>query len=138
MSGGWTDVFGWGDFEGVFFCWSTDPLAMDQEESLVDEEKLNFINSAGQEYATVDCGSKAGQDRERCFLVRSTLRGFALGMQDIRSRLSKCTEMIEEGPYTSGGTSGYVSCMNSIEAQLKGLVEEHFEKLSGLGFSHSS
>lgn len=111
---------------------------MEGEDNLLDEEKLKLINEAGSEYATVDCHSKEGEEGEKCFQIRSSLRDFSLGMRDIRGRLQKCEGIREEGPYTSTGREGFMTCMKDVESLVKALVNEHYEKLNGLGFSPSS
>lgn len=111
---------------------------MEDKDNLVDEEKLNLINQAGSEYATVDCYSKEGEEGEKCFQIRSSLRDFALGMRDIRGRLQKCEGLKEEGPYTSHGSGSFMTCMKDVESLVKTLINEHYEKLNGVGFSPSS
>lgn len=111
---------------------------MEGEESLVDEEKLTFINQAGQDYATVNCSTKDGEEREKCVEVRGSLQGFAMSMLDVRGRLKKCEEMAGEGLYTSPGNAGFTSCLSEVEILVKSLIDEHYEKLSGLGYSPSS
>ena len=111
---------------------------MEGEESFLDEEKLKFINEAGQEYAAVNCNARDGEEREKCFQVRGSLRDFAMHMVDLRKQLQKCQDLSSEGPYTSPGTVGLVSCMSELENTVKGLVEEHYEKLNGLGYTPSS
>ena len=129
-SEGWKGEDGWANFQAAFFCWSTDPLAMDGEENWVDDEKLTYLGDATREYATENCASKGDEEREKCFLIRSTLRGFTLGIKHAREELLKCT-------YTSAGPQD-TSCQNDMEKFVKGLVEEHYEKLNGLGYSPSS
>lgn len=102
-----------------------------------DEDKLEYLTAASRQYAHMDCASKGDEEREKCFLIRSTLRGFTLGVQNAKERLSKCgsLSMIER---TGKNSLEYVNCVTEAEQFLEGHVEEHFEKLGGLGFSPSS
>ena len=111
---------------------------MEGEDNLVDEEKLKLINQAGSEFATVDCYSKEGEEGEKCFQIRSSLRDFSLGMRGIRTHLQKCEGIKEEGPYTSTGSGNFMTCMKDVESLVKALVNEHYEKLNAIGFSPSS
>ncbi len=103
-----------------------------------DEERLNLINQAGSEYATVDCYLKEGEEGEKCLQIKSSLREFALGMRDIRGHLHKCEGLREEGPYTSHGSAQFTTCMKDVESLVKNLINEQYEKLNGIGFSPSS
>lgn len=100
-----------------------------------DEEKLDFISSAEQEFGFTDCESKADDERDKCVQVRTALRDYQADVQAMNAQVNECRQAAENNFNTA---ASYVSCMNSIETQFKDLVDKHFEKLTEAGFSPSS
>ncbi len=132
-SEGWRDETGWAGFQAAFFCWSTDPLAMNGEEIMVDEEKVHFLDAASRRYASMDCASKGNEESEKCFLIRGTVARYSISLKHALESLKKCDEFSIR---RDRGT--YASCLADVAERMKGLVEENYERLEGLGISPSS
>ena len=105
---------------------------MDGEEKLVDEEKLHFLNAASRRYASMDCASKGNEESEKCFLIRGTVARYSLSLKHAFESLYKCEGLAYRDP------AQYASCLTDVAELMKGLVEENYERLEGLGISPDS
>jgi hypothetical protein len=99
---------------------------------MVDEEKLHFLDAATRRYASMDCASKGNEESEKCFLIRGTVNRYSLSLKHAFESLNKCDEHI------LGDSAIYASCLTDVAERMKGLVEENYERLEGLGISPNS
>jgi hypothetical protein len=88
------------------------------EETFVDLDKVNYINSVGEKWIDADCA--ASEDLEKCLKLKELSLNYGQDYMKLLYRIEKCTSETEKN------VEGYEKCLKTVETVFNLTIDSYY------------